>query len=97
MPSSMASPHATESSTTFTLTENLLRPALTEAGKILPRNINAIIDGFAARDGIIYDIYPDRKSAPPCPDRSRQNIAQKHQCHHRWLRRTRRNHLRHLP
>jgi protein MpaA len=47
-----------------TLTENLLRPALTEAGKILPRNINAIIDGFAARDGIIYDHYDGVLAAP---------------------------------
>ena len=47
-----------------TLTENLLRPALTEAGKILPRNINAIIDGFAARDGIIYDHYEGVLAAP---------------------------------
>jgi predicted deacylase len=31
-----------------TLTENLLRPALLEAEKILPRNNNALIDGFAA-------------------------------------------------
>ena len=47
-----------------TLTENLLRPALTEAGKILPRNINALIDGFAARDGIIYDHYEGVLAAP---------------------------------
>jgi len=47
-----------------TLTENLLRPALTEAGKILPRNINATIDGFAARDGIIYDHYEGVLAAP---------------------------------
>lgn len=47
-----------------TLTENLLRPALTEAGKILPRNINAIIDGFAARDGIIYGNYEGILAAP---------------------------------
>jgi hypothetical protein len=47
-----------------TLTENLLRPALTEAGKVLPRNINAIIDGFAARDGIIYDHYEGVLAAP---------------------------------
>lgn len=40
-----------------TLTENLLRPALREAGKILPRNVNATIDGFAARDGIIYEHF----------------------------------------
>jgi len=47
-----------------TLTENLLRPALCEAGKILPRNINATIDGFAARDGIIYDHYDGVLAAP---------------------------------
>jgi hypothetical protein len=47
-----------------TLTEHLLRPALCEAGKILPRNINATIDGFAARDGIIYDHYEGVLAAP---------------------------------
>jgi protein MpaA len=47
-----------------TLTENLLRPALREAGKVLPRNINATIDGFAARDGIIYDHYDGVLAAP---------------------------------
>ena len=47
-----------------TLTENLLRPALSEAGKILPRNANATIDGFAARDGIIYDSYDGVLAAP---------------------------------
>jgi hypothetical protein len=47
-----------------TLTENLLRPALAEAGKILPRNVNASIDGFAARDGIIYDSYDGVLAAP---------------------------------
>lgn len=47
-----------------TLTENLLRPALAEAGEILPRNVNATIDGFAARDGIIYDRYEGVLAAP---------------------------------
>jgi murein peptide amidase A len=47
-----------------TLTENLLRPALLEAGKILPRNANATIDGFAARDGIIYQSYEGILAAP---------------------------------
>jgi hypothetical protein len=47
-----------------TLTEHLLRPALSEAGKILPRNINATIDGFAARDGIIYEHYEGVLAAP---------------------------------
>lgn len=47
-----------------TLTEALLRPALREAGKILPRNANATIDGFAARDGIIYKGYEGILAAP---------------------------------
>lgn len=47
-----------------TLTENLLRPALQAAEKILPRNVNARIDGFAARDGIIYDHYEGILAAP---------------------------------
>ena len=51
-----------------TLTENLLRPALREASKILPRNVNATIDGFAARDGIIYDHYDGVLAAPSAMD-----------------------------
>ncbi len=47
-----------------TLTENLLRPALFEAGKVLPRNVGSTIDGFAARDGIIYDQYEGILAAP---------------------------------
>jgi predicted deacylase len=47
-----------------TLTENLLRPALLEAGKILPKNVNALIDGFAARDGIIHGQYEGVLAAP---------------------------------
>ncbi|MEO5802767.1 MAG: succinylglutamate desuccinylase/aspartoacylase family protein [Verrucomicrobiota bacterium] len=47
-----------------TLTENLLRPALREAGKILPRNNSALIDGFAAKDGMIYDVYEGVLAAP---------------------------------
>ncbi len=47
-----------------TLTENLLRPALREAGNILPRNVNATIDGFAARDGIVYEHYEGVLAAP---------------------------------
>lgn len=47
-----------------TLTENLLRPALAAAGRILPRNVNATIDGFAARDGIIYSGYEGILAAP---------------------------------
>jgi protein MpaA len=47
-----------------TLTEHLLRPALIEASRSLPRNVNATIDGFAARDGIIYDLYEGVLAAP---------------------------------
>lgn len=47
-----------------TLTEHLLRPALAEAGRILPRNNNPAIDGFAARDGIIYKHYEGVLAAP---------------------------------
>jgi hypothetical protein len=47
-----------------TLTENLLRPALAEAGKILPRNTSPAIDGFAAQDGIIYKHYEGVLAAP---------------------------------
>ena len=47
-----------------TLTEHLLRPALRAAEQILPRNINAAIDGFAARDGIIYESYDGVLAAP---------------------------------
>jgi hypothetical protein len=51
-----------------TLTENLLRPALRAAGEILPRNVNATIDGFAARDGIIYESYEGVLAAPEAMD-----------------------------
>ncbi|MDB6121656.1 MAG: hypothetical protein JWQ71_649 [Pedosphaera sp.] len=47
-----------------TLTENLLRPALVEASKVLPCNKNPFIDGFAAQDGIIYDHYEGVLAAP---------------------------------
>jgi murein peptide amidase A len=47
-----------------TLTKNLLRPALIEAGRILPRNCNPLIDGFAAQDAIIYDSYEGVLAAP---------------------------------
>jgi len=47
-----------------TLTENLLRPALREAGRILPPNNNAFIDGFAARDAIICEHYEGVLKAP---------------------------------
>lgn len=39
------------------LSENLLEPALRAAEAFLPRNQGAVIDGFAARNGIISDGY----------------------------------------
>ena len=47
-----------------TLTENLLRPALAVAERFLPRNLSSQIDGFAARDGIIYEQYEGILAAP---------------------------------
>lgn len=39
------------------LSEHLLQPALLEAGRYLPRNHGAVIDGFDARSGIIHSGY----------------------------------------
>jgi protein MpaA len=47
-----------------TMTEEILRPALAAAGMALPLNRNPLIDGFAARDGIIYDHYEGVLAAP---------------------------------
>ncbi len=47
-----------------TLTEEILRPALAEAAKVLPLNCRPLIDGFAAQDGIIYDHYEGVLAAP---------------------------------
>jgi murein peptide amidase A len=54
-----------------TLTENLLRPALLEAGKILPRNANATIDGFAATGSSIKVTkgFSPRRCNPNRPSR----------------------------
>jgi murein peptide amidase A len=48
-----------------TLTKNLLEPALAAANDILPRNDNAIIDGFNAQNGVIREGYQGVLSAPP--------------------------------
>lgn len=48
-----------------TLTRDLIKPALEAAGQFLPRNANAVIDGFPASDGIIRDTFPGVLSAPP--------------------------------
>jgi len=50
------------------LSEYLLEPALREANRFLPRNRQAVIDGFAAREGIIHQGYPGvLQSAPETP------------------------------
>jgi protein MpaA len=48
-----------------TLTEHLIEPALIAAERCLPRNQNAVIDGFKARNGVIRETYPGVLSAPP--------------------------------
>lgn len=49
-----------------TLTKDLLSPALRAAAEILPTNLGAIIDGFAAREGLIHDTgYEGMLTAPP--------------------------------
>jgi hypothetical protein len=48
-----------------TLTKHLIEPALRAAEKLLPRDERSIIDGFAARHGIIYDTFEGILSAPP--------------------------------
>jgi protein MpaA len=47
------------------LTRSLLEPALRAAEKILPRNENAIIDGFPAERGIISECYEGILTSPP--------------------------------
>ncbi|TAE92493.1 MAG: peptidase M14 [Verrucomicrobia bacterium] len=47
------------------LSENILRPALLAASTYLPINTDPVIDGFAARDGMIQDGYHGVLSAPP--------------------------------
>lgn len=48
-----------------TLAEDLLRPALEAAGRYLPANGNAWIDGFSARRGVIRGGYAGMLTAPP--------------------------------
>ncbi|MFA5263136.1 MAG: succinylglutamate desuccinylase/aspartoacylase family protein [Opitutaceae bacterium] len=47
------------------LNENLLIPALHASGKVLPRNHESVIDGFAARDGVICDCFKGVLAPPP--------------------------------
>jgi murein peptide amidase A len=48
-----------------TLTKALIEPALTAAELFLPRNNQALIDGFEAKNGIIRESYNGILSAPP--------------------------------
>ncbi|HEY0947196.1 MAG TPA: M14 family metallocarboxypeptidase [Opitutaceae bacterium] len=48
--------------------ENLLRPALLAAERFLPRNMGVVIDGFAAREGVIDACYKGVLSPPPDQD-----------------------------
>ena len=48
-----------------TLTKHLIEPALVAAERFLPRNRNAVIDGFEARNGVIRQSYQGVLSPPP--------------------------------
>ncbi len=48
-----------------TLTKHLIEPALQAAAEFLPRNVEEVIDGFPARNGIIHHGYRGMLSAPP--------------------------------
>lgn len=47
------------------LNENLLVPALRACAHLLPVDPRGVIDGFAARDGLIEDCYPGILAPPP--------------------------------
>ena len=47
------------------LARSLLEPALKTAEKVLPRNCEAVIDGFAAENGIIRECYDGILTSPP--------------------------------
>jgi len=48
-----------------TLTKHLIEPAFKTAERLLARDERPVIDGFRARNGIIYDAYDGMLSAPP--------------------------------
>jgi len=48
-----------------TLNEALLKPALRAASRLLPLDERAVIDGFAAREGLICDCFEGVLAAPP--------------------------------
>ena len=47
------------------VTQHVIEPALVAAEKILPRNRDAVIDNFTARNGLIRKGYPGMLCAPP--------------------------------
>ena len=47
-----------------TLTKHLIEPALQAAEKLLFRDARPVIDGFQARNGVIYDAYDGMLTAP---------------------------------
>jgi len=48
-----------------TLTKHLIEPALRAAEQLLPRDERPVIDGFAARRGVIYETFDGILGAPP--------------------------------
>jgi len=49
----------------YTVGKNLVEPALVAADPILPRNMNEVIDGFPAKDGVVRAVYTGAISGPP--------------------------------
>ena len=47
------------------VTQHVVEPALAAAEKILPRNLDATIDNFVARNGLIRKGYPGMLCAAP--------------------------------
>lgn len=54
-----------------TLTKHLLKPALESAEQLVARDNRPVIDGFRARNGIIYDAYEGMLAYPPRSRRRR--------------------------
>ncbi len=48
-----------------TLTKHLVEPALDAADRILSRDLRPVIDGFKARNGMIFETFDGILSAPP--------------------------------
>lgn len=47
------------------IAENLARPALAAASRILPVDTRPFVDGFRNRDGLLYDCFQGILAAPP--------------------------------